>query len=345
MMPGCVQCVQCVQCGLCGLCNRANRVLQGWFARFAVLPGCTVLSKRMTSLAVIVLLGGVAPNAFADWSSWWRTPEQQAAAAYESGDIDQLKSVAPDDAWNGVAAHESGDYENAARLFDEESERQRLAGDLDAANRTLYNRGVSEVRAGQYEKAVSTFDQVLEQAPEFTDAKHNREIAQQLIQQQAQEQQQHAGDNQEESSDQGEQSGDQSDSSDSGEQQSDAQSSEQSSQDEQSEQDSAGADGQQDEAGDDARAEPEASQEQAQQDARDALEAEAQSGGETGSDENENEDDSGLVQTEQPMSESEQATEQWLRRIPDDPAGLLRRKLEQSHRTEYPEVRDAPEPW
>ena len=48
---------------------------------------------------------------------------------------------------------------------------------------------------------------------------------------------------------------------------------------------------------------------------------------------------------ERPLSEGEQATEQLLRRIPDDPAGLLRRKLEQSHRSEYPEVRDAREPW
>ena len=50
-------------------------------------------------------------------------------------------------------------------------------------------------------------------------------------------------------------------------------------------------------------------------------------------------------QREEPLTESEQATEQWLRRIPDDPAGLLRRKLEQSHRIEYPEVRNAQEPW
>ena len=30
----------------------------------------------------------------------------------------------------------------------------------------------------------------------------------------------------------------------------------------------------------------------------------------------------------EPNSEQEQATEQWLRQIPDDPGGLLRRKFE-----------------
>jgi len=38
------------------------------------------------------------------------------------------------------------------------------------------------------------------------------------------------------------------------------------------------------------------------------------------------------------MTEREQATEQWLRQIPDDPDGLLRRKLLQNHRSEYPNV-------
>ena len=48
---------------------------------------------------------------------------------------------------------------------------------------------------------------------------------------------------------------------------------------------------------------------------------------------------------EEPLSEREQATEQWLRRIPDDPAGLLRRKLEQNHLTDYPEVRSSDRRW
>jgi len=52
-----------------------------------------------------------------------------------------------------------------------------------------------------------------------------------------------------------------------------------------------------------------------------------------------------LAGREEPLTESQQATEQWLRQIPDDPSGLLRRKLQQSHRNDYPSVQDLREPW
>ena len=52
--------------------------------------------------------------------------------------------------------------------------------------------------------------------------------------------------------------------------------------------------------------------------------------------------DQGLVQ---PLGEREQASEELLRRIADDPAGLLRQKIFLNHRIEYPEVEDAVRDW
>jgi len=49
--------------------------------------------------------------------------------------------------------------------------------------------------------------------------------------------------------------------------------------------------------------------------------------------------------TNNQLTEQQQATEQWLRQIPDDPAGLLQRKLQNRHMTDYPEVRDSAKPW
>jgi len=43
--------------------------------------------------------------------------------------------------------------------------------------------------------------------------------------------------------------------------------------------------------------------------------------------------------------EQEQASEELLRRIADDPAGLLRQKIFLNHRIEYPEVEDAVRDW
>ena len=46
-----------------------------------------------------------------------------------------------------------------------------------------------------------------------------------------------------------------------------------------------------------------------------------------------------------PVSEDDQATEQWLRRIPDDGSQLLRNKIRLNHLIDYPDVQDMQEPW
>ena len=308
----------------------------------------TWVSGVKQSTFTLLLMFCVSGQVVADWQDWWRTPEQQARAAFDKGDNEQLIRLAPDAAWQGVAEHESADYESAAKTFDGVVTQQDLAGNTGEATRALYNRAVSEVRSGEYEKAVESFDQVLERNPEFADAQYNREIASQLVQQQ--EQQQQSPSQPQEGDESGDQSDDDSESQASSSDDEQSQSGEQQQSDseasENSEQAESGAEqgAEQSDDSDVSEAESEAQQLRDQQAARDALDAEARQGG----DDDEESDQEGplsAVQREEPLSESEQATEQWLRRIPDDPAGLLRRKLEQSHRIEYPEVRNAQEPW
>ena len=303
------------------------------------------LCSLLAGLSFLVPAGAVR----ADWIDWWRTPEQQAEAALESGDIDSLKSIAPDALWEGVAEHKGGEFEAAAQNFDREAIERFAEGQVQAANRALYNRGVSEVLNEQYENAVQTFNQVLETDPQFPDAQHNRDIAMQLVQQQQEQEQE-----QEQSQEGDEQNQD--DASGSEEQSSASDNSGEPSEDGEPDDSSEQQDRQSADAGQDGEEPPDAdadSEEQRRQDeqaAQDALEAEAQDQGfepsdlDDGSEADDNQQAAG-VEIEEPLSESEQATEQWLRRIPDDPAGLLRRKLQQSHQLEYPEVRDAQQPW
>ena len=44
------------------------------------------------------------------------------------------------------------------------------------------------------------------------------------------------------------------------------------------------------------------------------------------------------------ITEEEKATEQWLKRIPDDPGGLLRRKFLYQYK-QIPDQKDDDEPW
>ena len=301
---------------------------------------------RFAVTAFCVVMLGLAPS-IAQAVDWWRTSEQQARDALEAGNIEQLQSVAPDANWQAIAKHENGEFEAAADDFSELAAQRLLEGDVQSANRALYNQGVSDVRAGNYESALDNFEQVLQSDPEFQDAAHNSEIVRQLIEQQEQQEQEQ----EQESGGEGEEGEEQS--SDSDEQQP---SDQQSSDDEQSDE-SQSEEGQNDEANEGAQdsensepsdAEQAASEEQQERDAqaaRDALDAADQppsDGQPAAGDEPTGEPVESAIET---MSESDQAIEQWLRRIPDDPAGLLRRKLEQSHLTEFPEVTDAVKPW
>ncbi len=301
---------------------------------------------RASCVMLLSVLSVYSSAAFSDWRDWWQTPEQRALKLLEEGSHEELINKAPDDGWKALGHFNQGNFEAASDAYSDNQKTLQDSSRTTEANTALYNQAVSDVMSGQYQQAIERFDSVLEVDPNHEDAEHNRDIAQQLLEleQQQQDQQQNSdsesGDSgeqsqsDEQSSEQGE-SSDQSDSGESGDQS-----------DEQGEQsESEGQDGDSDdEQGDNQSAS--SSEEQRQQEeqaARDALAAEAQENQQNG-DEQQGEQNLG-VETEQPLTESEQATEQILRRIPDDPRGLLRRKLEQSHMNEFPEVRDARDPW
>jgi Ca-activated chloride channel family protein len=54
--------------------------------------------------------------------------------------------------------------------------------------------------------------------------------------------------------------------------------------------------------------------------------------------------DEAIEQEDAETVESEQAMEQWLRRIPDDPGGLMRRKFIYQYR-QMPDQAEAEQPW
>ena len=203
-------------------------------------------------------------------------------------------------------ALEQGDVEKAAELFKEpvwKGAAHYRAGDFAAASRSLENvqdrtaqyiRGNALARLGRYEEAIAEYDKVLAQQADHEDALLNKELLEQELQKQQEQQQQ-----------------------------------------EQQQQD--GKDGAQD----DARQQEQEQQQGQQQDQQqgqgeerqqERQEQQAQQAQE-GRGEQEQKELEGL-EGEKQMSaaaltpdEEQQATEQWLRRIPDDPAGLLRRKF------------------
>lgn len=287
----------------------------------------------------------------ADWSDWWSTPEQRALKLYESGNVDALLHHSPNENWTALGQFQDDEFSAASASFANSRQALIAAEQSSLATVALYNQGVSDVLSEQYEKAIQHFDAVLTEDPGFTDAQINRDIAEELLELQktSEESQNQDGEDGQDEPQNSEPSESGESSEDSDNQSSDSANEEASESEESAESGSASDQNgsSSTEAGMDDDVPESATEKQEQLDAQQAREALA---AEALEDQSENGDESARMRQEaaeptQPLSESEQATEQILRRIPDDPRGLLRRKLEQSHRNEFPEVRDANEPW
>jgi Ca-activated chloride channel family protein len=239
-----------------------------------------------------------------EWQDLWQRPDQRALRALEAEQAERAAELFENPEWRSAAQYRAGQFEqSAASLSNVESATGH------------YNRGNALAKAGQLPAAIAAYDRALELDPANEDARYNRDlVAEQLRQNPEQQQQQPQEPSDGEQGQQGDsdqaqsQSGEQQDGSESGDQQ-------------QSEQGDQGESGES-QANDGSQEQPEEpSDAEAQPDDGGEQNANA---GEEGAEEA-TEGAAGPEDVEQWASE--QAAEQWLRRVPQDPGGLLRRKF------------------
>ena len=260
-----------------------------------LLPFAALAFRKGWVFALAFVFVGLSPQpaAASVWESLWYTPDQQGSRALDEGDADGAAQSFEDPEWSAVASYRAGDYGRSAAMFAD-------GGDT----RNLYNLGNALARLGEFESAVDAYEQVLEMEPDHEDAAYNLELLKGLLDQQQQEQ-----DSQQQSSEQN--SGGESQSQESPEQQGmDAQA--------QSESQSDSGESSPREDGEMSDEELEALEQALEQAAR---EAEQNANGEPGQMSEEE------LAALREMQAEQQAMEQWLRRIPNDPGGLLRRKF------------------
>ncbi|HVL02483.1 MAG TPA: VWA domain-containing protein [Dongiaceae bacterium] len=279
-------------------------------------------------LASILTMTPRPAQAF-EWADLWTTPDQQAQALLGEGQAAEAakKFTRPD--WKGASAYKGGDSESAAEQF-------RQQKDADG----YYNLGNSLTELGQYDDAIAAYDKSLELNPDDEDARANREIANKRKQQQ---QEQQNGDGQQDPNKKN-------DSSNSDQNKDKKQDQQQDSQQQQNDQQQADQqkDGQQDQQQADQNQQNQDQQNKQSQDPQKEQpdpQAPAQKPDSSKQEQDQNQpqkpqsdegDQEGDEQPPQSMpfqtdplqSEDQQALEQWLRRVPDDPGGLLRRKFE-----------------
>lgn len=301
---------------------------EGPWLLLLALPLAALAFRRGYLLVLLAMLVPLPPPVQAlEWPDWWQRPDQQAADLLGKGDATEAARRFADPEWKAAAHYRAGAYEETVSAL----------ADLETPD-ALYNKGNALARAGRLQEALRAYDQALEHQPGHEDAAYNRELVEEALNQQTQPETQQGDEesqpNQQEDQPQNQgQDGDQGSESegspedggqDSGPEESPGQESEpqppdppDSSQGEQGrEQDSPqeSPQRQQSEPGDSAEepAPGSAQAAEAPEDSAGAEQAEAQGASE---------------EPDPELAEESQARRQWLRRIPDDPGGLLRRKF------------------
>ena len=272
---------------------------QGFWLVLLLLP-VVLLSFRKGTLVAVLLLPlafNTQPAQAFEWKDLWKTPNQRAAEALSRGDYETAQDLFEDPMWRGSAAYKAGDFEQATTSF--------LNNDTPLGH---YNRGNALAQDGDLQGAIDAYDRALSLDPDMQDAIANRALVEQLKdQQQDQDQDQDQQNQQSQDQDQEQQDQEQQNQDSSGQDQ------EQKNQDSQS-QDQSQQDKEEKGKPDSEKSEQEkiADEKALEQAEKDAEEAAAEAALDELSDEEKQE---------------QQDIEKMLRRIPDDPGGLLRAKF------------------
>ena len=135
-----------------------------------------------------------------EWQDLWATGDQQGAEALELDDAERAKSLFTNSQWRGSAAYRAADYEAAAEAFF-----------TDETANGLYNSGNALAKSGDFASAIEAYERALALEPELEDAIFNRDLLEKLKQEQEQEEQSQEQQDQESSEQQQEQDSEQSD--------------------------------------------------------------------------------------------------------------------------------------
>ena len=277
-----------------------------WLA-VLLLPLAALAFRRGWLLALVILVGGTVsvpqPALALGWDDLWLRADQQAARALQAGEPEQAAQLARDPALRGTAEYKAGNFDAALDAF-------AVQADVDAE----YNQGNALAQLQRYEDAIAAYDRALEKQPDMADALHNRAEVERLLQQQEQQDEQQGESGENEDQQQGQQD------QDAGGEQQESQTAEQDSSDTQ--QADAAAAGEQQEDKDEASADDPQPSEEAEGTGDEQMSEQQDT------EQSENSGEEQATAEADPLdSEEQRAAEQWLRRIPDDPGGLLRRKF------------------
>jgi Ca-activated chloride channel family protein len=273
----------------------------GFWLLLLLVP-LTLASFRRGWILCLFLVPFPEPAQAIEWQDLWFNRDQQGARLLERGEAGAAAQRFDNRDWAAAAHYRAGEYEQAEQRYSEG----------DGADE-WYNRGNSLARAGNLPGAIEAYEEALQRQPGMEDAEFNKQLLEQLMQQQEQQQQEQQQNEQDQ-------------------QNQDQQAGEQDQRDQDQDQEQQEQDPQQSQSQDQEQREQE--QQQAQQQNEEEQSEQAERAQRQASPERDPEE-----------QERDLANEQWLRRIPDDPSGLLRNKFRYESRQRATERRETDEVW
>ena len=134
----------------------------------------------MKQLRFIILFFTILPliaHAFS-WPNWLLTDDQRAARAMQSAQYEKAATLFTSLDWQGTAYYRAGYYDKALERYNES--KTALAA---------YNRGNTLAKLGDYQGAISAYEEALAKQPDFEDAAFNKKLLENLPQSPSQESQ------------------------------------------------------------------------------------------------------------------------------------------------------------
>lgn len=283
---------------------------EGPWLLLLLLPLCAFVFRRGYLLLLLFLTLPMPQSSYAlDWNRLWSRPDQLGSKALDLGENELAADLFENREWKATAQYLAGKYQESLTT---------LQG-LDSP-RANYNRGNSLARLGKLNEAVKAYEKVLAQTPDDQDARHNLELVKELLDKQKSQQQQPS---EQENSQQ--QKADNKQGGKASEQANEQQNKQQSPQ-----QDSAPEKNQNAQSMSEKTDLTEISKETSEEVQTDQAREEGQP-----LDDQQRNAENSTDEINQARAEQRLADEHWLRRIPDDPGGLLRRKFRYQYQRTY----------
>lgn len=127
-----------------------------------------LVAFRRGALPVILFFVFAVPDASASWwDDIWKRSDQQGYQALQKDDPEAAAALFSDERWRGVSEFRTGAYTDAASSF---------AGIKSKTADDLYNLGTSHAHEGQIQEAIQALTQALEIDPSHESAAHNKRV-------------------------------------------------------------------------------------------------------------------------------------------------------------------------